>query len=82
MEKNEAIQIVHIADEASASLNQALALGQKYLSNEAFLEMRAEVGRMLVNIQLDVLRPVYLQFPDLDRYGYFRSRQAEKETPE
>lgn len=72
MDKRDAEEILHAVDEASASLNRGLFVAQKCYTNEQLAKAKTEVGRMLVNLQLTVLGPVYEAFPDLDKHGYFR----------
>ena len=65
-------RMVQLGDEVTKLLNQILTMGQPRLPGDEFDAARLAVGTIAVSVQMDVLRPVYLRYRDLDKYGHFR----------
>jgi len=74
MEREAAESVVSSIEAATEQLNIALRLAQERFDKEDFEEFRSAVATVLVELQANVLRPVYLHHRDLDKHGYLRHR--------
>ena len=74
MDREAAESVVSSIEAATEQLNIALRLAQERFDKEDFEEFRSAVATVLVELQANVLRPVYLHHRDLDKHGYLRHR--------
>jgi hypothetical protein len=72
MDRSVAGRLVASAEAAIGNLHDLLTEAQSVLTSEEFEAVRLAIAKILVSIEMDVLRPVYLQHRDLDKHGYFR----------
>ena len=82
MEKGIAERILAHGNEASGQLHDLLIVAQAVLPPGDFETVRRAVGHILVSIQTEVLKPVYVQYPELDKHGYFTSQSKGKRVSE
>jgi hypothetical protein len=71
MDRDIATKMIAAGDRATEALNDILLMGESVLTLDESHAMKLAVGTILVSVQMDVLRAVYAQYPDLDRFGYF-----------
>jgi hypothetical protein len=76
MDRDVAQDIITLAGSATESLNRLLIVAKEKCAEDEFEAFRNAVADVLVAIQADVLKPVHAQYPDLDRFGYHRRRDA------
>ena len=72
MDRSMAERMIQAGDDATERLNELLRTAEGLVSPDEFEVMRRAVATIVVEIQMDVLRPVHARYPELDRFGYFR----------
>ena len=80
MEKGIAERILAHGNEASGQLHDLLVVAQAVLTPDDFETVRRAVGHILVSIQTEVLKPVYVLHPELDKHEYPTSQSEGTQT--
>ncbi len=67
MNDDSARRIIQIADRVTADLNDMVSVGlQSGLGDEEYRRFRRIVGRIMGDVYLEILRPLYDSFPHLE----------------
>ena len=69
MDKKTAEEIVGLMLDIGAKINQSIALVEESFTEEDFLEYRKNAGKFMGIILLDVMNPIFKEFPDLEPNG-------------
>ncbi len=65
MTPSEAKELSHLLAHVSGLLNQSAAFVRDHDTEENFIKYRAVVGKLMGNLFLDAMTPLYERFPDL-----------------
>lgn len=65
MDKGTAEQMERLGRTANAALNEALLIAQASCTAEEFSALRSVVGQIMGAIVIDLLQPLYAQYPDI-----------------
>lgn len=74
MHRETAIKILGFMTHANKNLNEALHTIKNECSEDVFLKNRDEVGKIMLDIYLNVMRPIHDQHPDLEPEDIKQSR--------
>ncbi|MGE3249054.1 MAG: hypothetical protein AB7J28_01855 [Hyphomonadaceae bacterium] len=65
MDRATAERVERLGRDANAALNEALVIAQETCSTEEFVKLRTVVGRIMGSVVIDVLQPLYAEYPEI-----------------
>jgi len=66
MTKETAIELQHLCLRAIEALSESLLISQRSLSEDEYEARRKAIGSIIGKIQIDLLDPLYVHYPELD----------------